>query len=138
MRITADIAVHCMDEAERLYRDLNGFIGHYYNDWRKCPLDYLEKRPINDLIYMLAARPQAYVNSMIAAREPGEGLLVQLLCPGYHVSENQKERFFAAARRVDYECHATCGPILLLAAYWNLHEKIAPTIVKTDVRRATR
>jgi hypothetical protein len=126
MRITADIAIHCMHESERLYRELNGFIGHFNKDWRRCQFDYLGKHPISGLIYTKALIPQDYRNSMIAAREPGEGIMIQLLCPGYHVSENQKERFSAATRRIDYECHASCGPILQLAAYWALQRAALP------------
>jgi hypothetical protein len=63
---------------------------------------------------------------MIATREIGEGILVQMLCPGYNISENQKNRFFEASRRIDYECHASCGPILQLAAYWGLTRTALP------------
>ena len=120
MRRTADIARQCVHEAERLYRELRGFIGYYNRDWRECPLEYLEKHPVNGLIYTRAMIPQDYRNSMIAAREPGEGILIQLLCPDYEITADQEERFYAGARRIDYECHASCGPILLLAAHWAL------------------
>jgi len=118
MALTAGIAERCLDKSDALCAELNGDLSHVNGPWRAMPFLYLNQRLMNGLPVLMPQLPEAFAKTMVSVREAGEGMLIQLLCPDRPIHPDQVRRFQAAAARVDYKRHASCGPILLLAAYW--------------------
>ena len=87
-----------------------------YKDWRT--LKWLDEGG-----YMVPQQERTVWNNAQFERECGEAILVQLMTPGYHVSELQKHLFKQMVVKrcsIPYYSENSHGKITLMAAFWKL------------------
>lgn len=107
-------------QAERAERENMDFC-YMPDPWRTLPIT--EKWEIDGLDYVFIKRRAAFEDGVsFYLFDVGDPLITQALCPGFTVSEENKEALLRIMDRIDPEHHGSAGPIHLLGAYWALHD----------------
>lgn len=90
--------------------------------WRKDTLWYRNSRLHEGRAYFMPTdgHTDSFLRGMNVTREPGEALLIQLLCPGVRPDRDQLDAFTKIAARTDFSRVVCYGPLLMADAWWAL------------------
>lgn len=91
-----------------------------YPDWRKLPMRPLGRIGTGALARegMIPVQPEARKAVWSYVRETGERMMMQILCPGWRISDADERGFAEDMSRVDFSRPCWTAPAIALWYYW--------------------
>lgn len=132
MRIMTDrtkwaLLVSCpRKRMNELFRSAESELYEPYPDWRKLLLRPLEKIGTGALAReeLFPVQPEARKAVWAYVRETGERMMMQVLCPGWRISDADERGFAEDLSRVDFSRPCWTAPAIALWYYWERQKRL--------------